>query len=365
MVNRRHSKRQGSTWFLGVGLGILAGGVALPADAQETRRESDDAYVQRLLDALRKDSSFKVRLQAAVFLGRTQDPRVVDPLAEALGDDSHATVRAAAATSLGTLQEPRGIAHLVRSMALDDSSTVRQEATRALNTFPRSNALPYVVAVFGADEAAVRQATLTYIAQGSPDGAEVALALALADAEAIFEAARSIVMTMPAERRLAFLARASEHRESGVREGAVRVLRSLSNKLATEQILRVYQRDIEVDAVRRAARIALREQRKHLDIHAIVAQASDHHDRHLRARALKLLGVVGGPDAKTALLTALEDDDIYVRGTAVMAMRDLGSQEVIPSLKEVVDDPANQRIAHLVRHTLKHLEEGPGENRRP
>jgi HEAT repeat protein len=78
-------------------------------------------------------------------------------------------------------------------------------------------------------------------------------------------------------------------------------------------------------------------------------------DKHVRAHALKQLGVLGGSEAEIALLEALGADDTYIRGTAVLALRDFGDPGVIPRLERMAEDPSNGRILALVRHTLKQL----------
>ena len=52
--------------------------------------------------------SFKVRLKAAVLLGRMKDARAVRPLCDALEDDNY-VVRGAAARALGNLGHPMAV----------------------------------------------------------------------------------------------------------------------------------------------------------------------------------------------------------------------------------------------------------------
>lgn len=86
--------------------------------------------IDDLARALLTDSSYKVRTQAAVILGKLGDPRGVVPLIEALHDDNE-TVRAVAAASLGRLGDRRAQGPL-ESLRSDASGFVRQSADRAL-----------------------------------------------------------------------------------------------------------------------------------------------------------------------------------------------------------------------------------------
>lgn len=322
-----------------------------------------DAYLLRLIEALRVDESYKVRLQAAVFLGRSDDERAFEPLTAALNTDQHYTVRAAAATALSNLNDPRAISHIIKRLANDPDPFVKDEAVRALAKFDREEALPYVVATFGSDDPLVRRQAVLYLAEAPSPQAQQVLIRALGDTPEIFEVAKKAALDMPPPEGLRFLEAALDHRDASVRRGGVSVLHAMATAEAAALILKVYERDIEADGVRNETRLALRALRKFLPIAQVVRDAQDNPNKHERTKALKLLGVVGGDESKNVLLAALADQDVYVRGNAVMAMGELGDATVVPALEKLEADPANQRILHLVRHALKQLRKRtPGTN---
>ncbi|HEX2572178.1 MAG TPA: HEAT repeat domain-containing protein [Polyangia bacterium] len=86
--------------------------------------------VDDLTRTLREDSSYKVRTQAALVLGKLGDARAVEPLIAALRDENEA-VRAAAAAALGQIGDGRGSAALA-GLRQDSSSLVRMSAEKAL-----------------------------------------------------------------------------------------------------------------------------------------------------------------------------------------------------------------------------------------
>ncbi|MBI3178579.1 MAG: HEAT repeat domain-containing protein [Deltaproteobacteria bacterium] len=317
--------------------------------------EQADVYRTRLIEALRSDESFKVRLQAAVFLGRSEDDRAVEPLIAALGSDEHYTVRAAAATALANLNVAKAISHIIRRIATDLDPFVREEATRALQKYDPEEALPYAVATYGSEDAAVRKETISYLVGLNSAGSEPTLMKALGDTPEIFEVVRTHLLKRGKDDVLRFLAMALEHRDASVRTGAVQVLDEMATAEAALLVHKVYDRDIEADAVRAATRRALRHMRQFLPVDQIVKDAVDSPQKHARAKALKLLGVLGGEQAQKVLLGALNDEDAYVRGNAVMAMGELGDPAVVPALEKMEADPANQRIVHLVRHAIAQL----------
>lgn len=87
--------------------------------------------VDELSSALLSDSSFKVRTQAALLLGRLGDKAGVDPLARALADDNK-LVRAMAAQSLGKLGGQKAAAALKALLARERDSFVRAQAEKAI-----------------------------------------------------------------------------------------------------------------------------------------------------------------------------------------------------------------------------------------
>ncbi len=322
-------------------------------------RADRDAYVQRLIDALSHDDAFKVRLQAAVLLGRSNDERAAPALISALASDAHYTVRAASATALANLNEQRGIAHIVKAQGVDREAFVREEAERALAKFERVEALPSVVAAYnGAEDSRVRKVALAYVvAQPITPETEPVLERALGETPENFDITKGAVLKLEPARMMALLQRGIDHHDAAVRRGAVNVLRGVNNEEAARLVLGVYERDIEVEEVRAAARESLRAMRSLLPIQQFVKEAQSSSERYARARAIKLLGVVGGDEAEKVLLAASHDDEIYIRGSAVLAMQYLGSQSVIPTLEKLASDPDNARILLQIRSVLKHLKD--------
>jgi hypothetical protein len=95
--------------------------------------------VDELAQKLRSDPDYKVRLSAALNLGKLGDPRAIAPLIDGLGDGDR-TVRGVAAAALGKLVgasapreiQDRAITALDRAARGDGDVTVRSEAGRSL-----------------------------------------------------------------------------------------------------------------------------------------------------------------------------------------------------------------------------------------
>lgn len=89
--------------------------------------------VSELGDRLRSSDDFRVRLQAALELGKSADPDALAPLVRAL-DDQNASVRTAAAAALEELGDPSAVPALERHDA-DRSEQVRKQVKATLATF--------------------------------------------------------------------------------------------------------------------------------------------------------------------------------------------------------------------------------------
>jgi hypothetical protein len=87
--------------------------------------------IDDLCRTLTSDPSWRVRLQAAVVLGKLRDPRSVPSLLRALHDDNE-TVRGLSAQVLGEIGAPSVVMELDRARRSDSSAFVRNRAAEAL-----------------------------------------------------------------------------------------------------------------------------------------------------------------------------------------------------------------------------------------
>jgi len=83
-----------------------------------------------LIGQLQSSKDFRVRVQAALQLGKSMDPAALSPLVSAL-DDENASVRAAAVAALESLGDVRAIAPL-KEHRLDRSDAVRKQIKTSL-----------------------------------------------------------------------------------------------------------------------------------------------------------------------------------------------------------------------------------------
>lgn len=122
---RRAGPRYGSAVIVGVLLALVC-----CSDAQA------DGRTEYLVRLLRTSDAFRVRVQAALSLGRVEgDPTVVQALGDALGDD-HPAVRTAAAASLERLADPAALPAL-KARRQDADASARKAIVRAIEVLDR------------------------------------------------------------------------------------------------------------------------------------------------------------------------------------------------------------------------------------
>lgn len=114
--------------------------LAAAAITTGARRPAAAAPAPKLDDICRTvtdEGNFKVRVQAALVLGKLADPRAVPCLSRALADPNK-TVRAAAAQALGKLGDPSAVDALRTAAKRDSDAFVRAQCEKALAMLNRA-----------------------------------------------------------------------------------------------------------------------------------------------------------------------------------------------------------------------------------
>ena len=124
-------------------LGLVLCLLLLPASAPPAWAQGS---TDRLAQAL-SDPSFKVRLQAAIIIGKRKITRAAPALRDAL-DDDHDAVRAAAAVSLGRMGDQDARGRVVRLLAYDNDLVARAaEKSLVLLDKAKGSDAKYLVAI--------------------------------------------------------------------------------------------------------------------------------------------------------------------------------------------------------------------------
>ncbi len=342
---------------------LLAFAAPLDARAQAAKPTLSPDDFAKLVDALRGEpaKSLKVRLQAALILGRSGGEDALEPLSECLADDPDYPVRAACALSLGNAGEVHAIEPLVARLE-DPEELVRTECRKALFRYTVPEAIPYLQAARERGSARVRLVLVEVVAQIKDPQAGALLAELIGDADAkVRQQAAAVLKTMDDATVSALLLKALDHPNYRVKANAARLLGERKQKDAVGRLVELASSPLEAVEVQVAARGALRELRSELDLAKLAATARDAAlERRERSRALVLLSTVDSPDSFQACLDVLSDPEPFMRGLAAQALAEMGNPRALPALREAAAKAGNDRVGRLMRVSIRKLERGSG-----
>lgn len=319
--------------------------------------ENEDDKVSFLSSKLTDDSSFKVRLKAAVLLGRLADPRAVRPLVSALRDDNY-VVRGAAARALGNLGVPVAMGSIEPLFKLvdDQEPFVQAEAKRALKRMAKARSLDYFISALSSPRAAIRLAAVHIISGLDLVEARSALIIGLGDEDDEVRAETEVAVRGLGQADLEALLR------QGLARGDSYMIQSSAARLAGEMKLvslmgplaDLLVSDAVVPEVKKEAAASLAEMKSSLDVDGLAEQLLDE-DKAVQYRAIQLLGIHGGRGAVDALMGVLRHPDNYMRRRAVFALGDAGDPRAIPALEFLLKSEEEPRFKKVIERVLRRL----------
>jgi hypothetical protein len=120
-----------ATWRFGRRVRTLVSGAFGLGAVLAASQVQADGKTAFLAEQLRKNADFRVRVDAALKLGTSDDADAVKPLCACLDEDEVEAVRISCAAALGKLKKPGGDACL-KEHASDKSSKVREQVATSL-----------------------------------------------------------------------------------------------------------------------------------------------------------------------------------------------------------------------------------------
>jgi len=319
-------------------------------------RAADDK-VAFLSQKLKEVSSFKVRLKAAVLLGRMADFRAVEPLSEALDDENY-VVRGAAARALGNLGHPMAVSAVepLLDLVSDEEQFVRKEAKRALGRLAGSKSIDYFIAALSNDDAGVRLASVHVLATMNVAEARVAIIPALGDNDEEVRAEAIVAIKGLGADELEKVLELALSRQDNyqVQATAAQLAGEMKVTAVMDKLADLLVKDDVVPEVKREASESLANMKDQLDISKQVALLESE-DQSKRDQAIKLLGIHGGHEAVDALMALLRNDDQFVRRRAVIALGDAGDPRSIPALEFLLKKEEDQRLKQQIERTLRKI----------
>lgn len=310
-----------------------------------------------LSEKLKETSSFKVRLKAAVLLGRMNDSRAVQPLTEALEDENY-VVRGAAARALGNLGQPTAVSAVEPLLNLvdDEEPFVRKEARRALERLAGGKSLDYFISALSNENADIRLAAVQVLATMKMPQARAAIIPVLGDSDDEVRAEAIVAFRGLGEAELIdLLGTALESQENyKVQATAARLAGELKIKALVGKLANLLVRDDVVPEVKREATDSLGQMKNEIDVDKAATDLTAD-DGARRDRAIKLLGIQGGRKAVDALMSLLKNPDAFVRRRAIIALGQAGDPRAISSLEYLLKNEETPRLREQIKRTLRKL----------
>lgn len=327
-------------------------GNALPAGAAKL----DAAQRTKLHDALQNADEYKVRLEAAIILGRRGDAKDdLDVLSHALAADDNYMVRGAAAIAIGDLGDPAGIEPLLGAME-DSEAFVRHAAAENVRKLRSPKAVPYLALANQKEDASVRALAVEVLGKIDRPEARKALAEFLGDSSQEVQAqVQKTLASWNREQTVQVLLAALSNPSYKVRAAAARLCAKFPDPRFIPPLSNLLAALLEEPRVQVAAASSLEQLKSLLDTEDLVKRVQGLVDHDARVKAIILLGIKGGPRAVQVLTRTLKDPDVGIRGYAVMSLGRAGDRSAVPALKKLETDPKNKRIDGVIHAALRDL----------
>jgi len=295
--------------------------------------EAEWVTARKFARALKADRP-ELRMAAANALGRLDDASGLQHLVEAL-DDEDSRVRLRACQACGTFADPRSVPALTERLD-DDDPRVRRAAANALGNVGTDQALsPLLDLLDDGDESLRRIAAGALGKANNPEPVEP-LARALGDESAVVRNAAVYSV-------IELLSNVPTQQSHAVRDRVVSELKSADDATVVEPLVEILT-DGQQDRQRRNAawilgRVAEPESAIAVEALADALADEDPQTAQFAATSLKSLG---GPIVEDRLLDRLGTEHPEdARAKAVFVLGQVGGQETLNRLEELTDDESS------------------------
>ncbi|WP_088892423.1 HEAT repeat domain-containing protein [Leptolyngbya ohadii] len=305
---------------------------ALKDQDSNTRRAATRALAQigsnkaiaALISAL-EDQDGSVRFNAAEALGQIGSEQVTYPLISAL-QDKDSSVRLSAAEALGQTGNSKAIKPLISALN-DRDSHVRRRALGALERICSGKNITHLVLALENKDSHVRRATVQALGRIGSDRALNALISALQDKDSsVRRIAVEVLGRVRGSKALDVLISALQDKDSSVRRIAVEELEKINSNKVTDELVPMLK-DKDIDVRLSAAKVLGKTGNKEA-IDTLISELQ-HKDYRIRKRVTLLLRQI---DANSrvidALISALSDEGIDVRSSALSALAEINDDKV-------------------------------------
>jgi HEAT repeat protein len=310
--------------------------------------------VDNMINELKNSSSFKSRLQAAIFLGKMQDKRAVDALISTLKDEDYA-IRGACAIALGNIGDAKATKPLLLLLK-DSEALVRKEAVKALvKLSSNKQAMEDIVYAFkNTDDSLLKMGIIAVFGELKDENALLSLAQGLSEKGEVKDVTSQIIIGLAPDNRFKVLKAALESRDETTRINALELIGTVKDPRFVDPVLALLRDSTSQDEIK-TIRSVLKKFRDKIDIERHLRIARFGSSKEERDLSIQALSIVGDERCIGLLLDLLKDDDVFIRGRAVQALASIGDKRAIPQFEKMLKDKKNERIFPIIKNALNLL----------
>ncbi|MCX7944716.1 MAG: HEAT repeat domain-containing protein [Deltaproteobacteria bacterium] len=310
--------------------------------------------VDEMINELKYSSSFKSRLQAAIFLGKMQDKRAVDVLIANLKDEDYA-IKGACAIALGNIGDPKATRPLIELLR-DPEPLVRKEAIKALiKLASNKQTMEDLISTFkNSEDSMLKMGIISVFGELKDDNALKSLADGLSDKGKVGEITSQIIMGMSGENKFKVLSAALESKDENTRINAMELVGTIKDPRLVSYVLNILKDSSSQEEIK-AAKNTLRKLKDKIDVEEYLRMARFGRSKDERDIAIQMLAVVADERCIGLLMDLLKDEDVFIRGRSVQALASIGDKRAIPQLEKMLKDKKNERIFPIIKNSLKLL----------
>ena len=307
---------------------------------------SEAAWVtaQKFARALKADRP-ELRMAAANALGRLDDPSSLQHLVGAL-DDEDVRVRLRACQACGTFADPRSVPALTTRLNEDDDPRVRRAAANALGNVGTDQALSPLLGLLDDGDEPLRRIAAGALGKANTPEPVEPLARALGDESAVVRNAAVYSV-------IELLSNVPTEQSHAVRDRVVSELKSADDATVVEPLVEILTDGQQSRQRRNAAWILGRaaEPESAAAVEALADALADE-DAQTAQFAATSLKSLGGPIVEDRLLDRIgTEHPEEARAKAVFVLGQIGGQETLNRLEELTDDESSavrQRVFSAV-----------------
>ncbi|GAB6879668.1 HEAT repeat domain-containing protein [Halorubrum gandharaense] len=272
----------------------------------------------------------ELRMAAANALGRLGEPSTLPALVEALSDPDP-RVRLRACHACGTFADPRTVGPLVDR--LDDAPRVRRAAANALGGIATDQSLAPLIDLLDDSDESLRRIAASALGKANNPQPVEPLARALSDESATVRNAAVYSV-------IELLSNVPTKHSHAVRDQVVSELKAADDATVVDPLVQILTEGQQRRQRRNAAwilgRVADRNNDEAVEALADALGDDDTQTAQFAATSLKTLG---GPGVETVLLDRLDTDrPDEARAKAVFVLGQIGGTETLNKLEELTDD---------------------------